>query len=250
VIHICIPAKDEGQTLGVLLWKTRKVLGEFNRDYRILVLDDASSDDTPDVLRRYRKVLPLTSIRSEEPLGYPRALERLLREAVAQSSYPKRDAVVTLQGDFTEDPSQIVPLIKAIEGGADIVAGTLHGAAKTLPSGVRWARRLAPWVLGRAHHGAPASDPLTGFRAYRIIVLKKMLREVGDRPLLHAEGWAANLELLALAAPHARRIDEAPMELRYHLHARESRFKPLRALRDLLAVRGTSWRSGDTDTAA
>jgi hypothetical protein len=74
-----------------------------------------------------------------------------------------------------------------------------------------------------------------------VIVLKKMLREAGDRPLFKTEGWAVNVELLGLAAPHARRIEEAPLQLRYHLHTRPSRVRPLRILRDLLGVRGTTW---------
>jgi glycosyltransferase involved in cell wall biosynthesis len=242
VIYICIPAKDEEQTLGVLLWKIRKVMREFDRDYRVLVLDDASADGTPAVLQRYAKVLPLTRLRTDEPLGYARSLERLIKEAVAQSDYPKRDAVVTLQGDFTEDPADVVSLVKALEGGADIVAGAVKDEHKALPSPIRWGRRLAPWVLGRTHRAAPTSDPLTGFRAYRVIVLKKMLREAGDRPLLSSDGWAANVELLGLAAPHARRIEESPLELRYHLHARDSRFKVFRALRELAKVRGIEWR--------
>jgi glycosyltransferase involved in cell wall biosynthesis len=242
VIYICVPAKDEEQTLGVLLWKIRKVMGEFGRDYRILALDDASSDGTSAALERYGKLLPLTRLRSEEPLGYARALERLLREAVAQATYPKRDAVVTLQGDFTEDPADVVSLVKALEGGADIVAGAVRVDRQRTPPAVRWARKLAPWVLGSAHRSAPTSDPLSGFRAYRVIVLKKMLREAGDRPLLHSDGWAANVELLGLAAPHARRIEEAPLEVRYHLHARASRFRATRALKDLLRMRGIEWR--------
>jgi glycosyltransferase involved in cell wall biosynthesis len=250
VIYVCIPARDEEQTLGVLLWKIRKVMAEFDRDYRILVLDDASADHTPAVLQRYVKVLPLVRIRTDQPIGYARAVERLLKEAVGQSDYPKRDAVVTLQGDFTEDPADIVSLIKALEGGADIVAASVEDERKELPSQIRWARRLAPWVLGRSFRGAPISDPLTGFRAYRVIVLKKMLREVGERPLLTAEGWAANVELLGLAASHARRVVEEPLHLRYHLLARPSRFKATRALKDLFKVRGIRWPAAQQEPPA
>jgi dolichol-phosphate mannosyltransferase len=250
LIYICIPARDEERTIGVLLWKIRKVMREFGRDYRLLVLDDASSDGTSRALQRYARVVPITRLRSDEPLGYARALERLLREAVSQSAYPKRDTVVTLQGDLTEDPAGIVALVKALEGGADIVVGAVHDEAKRLPPSVRWTRMLAPWVMGSTYKAAPASDPLSGFRAYRVIVLKKMLREAGDRPLLKTQGWASNVELLRLAAPHARRIEEAPLELRYHLLTRPSRVRPLRILRDLLGVRGTEWPAGGTETVA
>jgi len=250
VIYICIPARDEEQTLGVLLWKVRKVMREFDRDYRILVFDDASRDGTPAVLQRYAKVLPLVRLRSDEPLGYARSIERLLTEAVAQSGYPKRDAVVTMQGDFTEDPADAVTLVKALEGGADIVAGAIKDERKELPKQLRWARRLAPWVMGRAYRGAPVSDPLSGFRAYRVIVLKKMLREMGERPLLSTQGWASNVELLGLAAPHARRIQEEPLELRYHLLTRESRVKAPHVLKDLFRVRGVRWPARAAEPAA
>ena len=43
MIHICIPAHNEERTIGVLMWKIRKVMADFGRDYRILVLDDATS---------------------------------------------------------------------------------------------------------------------------------------------------------------------------------------------------------------
>ena len=72
MIYLCIPAHNEASTVGVLLWKIRNVLGEFGRDYRIVVHDDASSDETPEVLQRYRRSLPLTVLRSDEHLGYGR----------------------------------------------------------------------------------------------------------------------------------------------------------------------------------
>ena len=250
MIYICIPARDEERTIGVLLWKIRQVMAEFEREYRIRVLDDASGDETPDVLARYRRVLPLTVLREEERLGYRRALERLVREAVERAPYPKRDSVVTLQADFTESPEHIVPLIKVLEGGADVVAGVAGGGpdegdegrpprgAREAPLRVRLTRRFAPWALGSVFREAPVSDPLCGVRAYRIVTLKKALREVEDESLLRSEGWAANVELLNRATHHARRIEEVPLDVRYDLHQRESRFRPVRTLRELFRLRG------------
>ena len=65
MIHICIPAHNEGRTIGVLLWKIRKVMADFERDYRILVLDDGSTDDTAETLRRYARSLPLRILTEE-----------------------------------------------------------------------------------------------------------------------------------------------------------------------------------------
>jgi dolichol-phosphate mannosyltransferase len=242
VIYVCIPAHNEERTIGVLLWKIRKVMLEFGRDYEVLVLDDASTDGTAAVLDRYRRVLPLRILKEEHHGGYAAAVQRLLWAVLERTNYPKRDAAILLQADFTESPDYLLPLIKALEGGADIVAGVVE-ANGSVPRGVRVARRLAPWVLGRAFGRAPVSDPLSGFRAYRLIVLKKALAEHRGTPFLTTDGWASNVELLGLVAPHARRIGEAPLTLRYDVEGRPSRFNVVRTLRGLLRVRRERWES-------
>ena len=240
MIYVCIPAHNEGRTIGVLLWKIRKVMLEFGREYEVVVLDDASSDETQEVLGRYRNVLPVRVLREEQRVGYSRAVERLLRDALDRTSYPKRDAAIVLQGDFTESPDHIVPLLKAFEGGADVVAGSVEDNGRPLPRAVKVARWMAPLVLGKTYAGAPVSDPLCGFRAYRLIVLKKAFKN-RPGPLLASEGWAANLELLGIVAPYARRIAEASLNLRYDVRQRPSRFKAIRTLRGLLRVRREKW---------
>lgn len=242
MIYVCIPAHDEERTLGVLLWKIRQVMAEFGRDYQVLVLDDASGDRTADLLERYRRVVPVTVLREESRRGYRHAVQRLLREAARRSPYPKRDVAVLLQADFTERPEDIVSLVKVIEGGADIVAGVIGENGHPAPRKVRWLRRVAPIVLGEAYRKAPVSDPLCGFRAYRVIVLKKAFREDGE-DLLDREGWAADLELLRVVAPHARRIEEAPLERRYDIRTRSSRLRPAPTLRELLKSRRLTWES-------
>lgn len=250
MIYVCIPAHNEATTIGVLLWKTRKVLGEFGRDYRLVVHDDASDDDTPDVLQRYRRSLPLTTLRSEECIGYGGSVEALLRHVRDESPYPKRDCAVVMQGDFTESPDDIVSLIKAFEGGADIVAGAISKDGAPQAKGMKLARWAARTFLPGVVAGAPVSDPLSGLRAYRVIVLKKAFRDrpVTD-PLIGSDGWAANVELLGRLAPHARRIAEAPLELRYDLQARPSRFRPWRTFVSLAKLPGSLWAAPGPEAA-
>lgn len=238
MIYVCIPTHNEATTIGVLLWKTRKVLDEFDRPFHVVVHDDASTDDTQAVLERYKHALPLTVLRSERQIGYGASVEALLRHVQQVAPYAKRDCAVVIQGDFTEDPQDMIPLVKALEGGADIVVGEVTGE-RTLPRAmrlVRWAARLLlRWVVARA----PVSDPLSGLRAYRVIVLKKALRDRPENePLVHTDGWAANVEVLARLAPHARRIAEAPLDLRYDLQVRPSRFKAGQTFLSLARLRG------------
>src|SRR3712207_8535171 len=62
VLYVCIPAYNEAPTVGVLLWRIRKMFQEFSREYEVVVYDDGSTDATADTLAPYREVLP----RSEE----------------------------------------------------------------------------------------------------------------------------------------------------------------------------------------
>lgn len=241
MIHICIPVHNEAATIGPLLWKIRKTFTdpEFRRDFRVIVFDDGSTDGTAEALQRYDKALPLTVLRSTKQLGYGVAVDRLLRHVVDDCAYPKRDPVLVMQADFTEEPASAAQLVRIVEGGADIVGSHEDEAsAGARPKGLRWARRAVPWVLGGAHRRAPVADPLNGFRAYRVIVVKKALRENPETSLCTAtEPWAANLELLARLVPHARRIEDIETNVRHASRSRASRFEAMPTLKVLWRMR-------------
>ena len=237
MVYICIPARNEESTIGVLLWKIRKVMSGFGRDYEILVLDDGSSDDTRSLLSSYRRVVPLKVLRGKRRMGYSGATEELLREAARRTEYPKRDVAVTLQADFSEDPAGIVPLIKTIEGGTDIVSAAHAGDPPGLTRSGRFVRWLARGWLRGPLSLAPVSDPFGGFRAYRIVVLRKMLAEAGEDGFGLSDGWAGNLELLERALPHARSVAEAVVEEPRNRRVRRSRFRAWRTLRGLARAR-------------
>lgn len=207
------------------MWKIRQVMSEFRRDYELLVLNDFSTDSTEDVLSPYLRVLPLSVLRSDRRLGYAASVERLIREAVGRASHPRRDVVVTLQADFSDPPEEIPALVKRIEGGADVVEAASGVVPSTAPRVLKWVRRALPWILRRADLPEGARDPVSGFRAYRVAVLKKALAERNGDPLLSREGWAANVELLLAVAPYARRVDGAEIADRQPRRLRETRFR-------------------------
>lgn len=241
MIYVCIPARNEARTIGPLVWKVRSVMRDFGRDFEILVLDDASDDGTAEALQPYADLVPLQVIRAESPLGYGGAVDRLLGEALERAPYPKRDAAVVLQGDLTEDPADLVQLVKALEGGADIVTGAVEEQPEGLGRMDRLARWAAPRLLGRTQRSAPVSDLVSGPTLYRIVVLRKALREEERMAPASTSRWYANATLLQRLAPHARRIEEAPVVERPGVRVRPSRFRPLGTLRELLALRGHRW---------
>jgi len=251
VLYICIPAHDEAPTIGVLLWRIRKVFQDYSREYEIVVYDDGSTDDTAATLAPYDKVLPLTVLRGLERRGYAAAVEALCRHVAAGTRYPRRDAMVLMQGDFTDQPEHLPELVKRFEGGADIVVAERPlGAA--VPQPVRRLRRVAPWVLRPFVSVPGVRDPFSSFRLVRLSVVRDLVRERGDRPLLESDGWAANVELLVRAAPFARRVETVTLESRYDVRPRETRVRPWADAMSLLRYgRGArAWRGGSAAAVA
>lgn len=225
MLHIGIPAYNEAPTIGVLIWRIRKIFADFPREHAITVFNDGSTDSTAEVLAPYAEALGITVIGGAQRLGYARALDGLIRAANAQCRYPRRDAVIIMQGDFTDQPEHLPELIRRFEGGADIVVGEPPVEPHD-PKPVRRLRKLAPWLLRRLANVPGVRDPLGSYRLFRISVLRDALKLAGDAPVVHGEGWEANLDLLLATAPHARRIETVPLPPRYDLRPRESRVRP------------------------
>jgi hypothetical protein len=156
-------------------------------------------------------------------MGYAASVERLIREAVGRSAYPRRDAFVCLQGDFSDAPETVPEMLRRFEGGVDLIT---VARGETAPSrSVRLARRGAAF-LGRSLRTPPEiSDPFHGFRMYRLFTLKQALEQVAEDPLLRHRGWAANAELLMAVSPYVRQVDEVPAAAGGSRHVRASRFR-------------------------
>lgn len=244
MIYVALPAHDERHTAGVLVWRLREVFAELGRDFRVLALDDASTDGTADVLEPYDRVAPLTILRNEVRQGYAASLEQLVHEALRSSSYHKRDGLLVMQSDFTDDPSTVPEFIRRFQGGADMVAG-IRSNLSAAPRSTRALQLGARWLARPPGVPEGLSDPWYGFRLYRLVALRRALAGLaeGER-LMSADGWAANLQLLLRVAPHLRQWDEIDVPFDMSRRYRESRFDPWGEMRSLVRTAREARRTG------
>lgn len=251
MIYVCIPCRDEGSTIGLVLWKIRQAFAGIGREYQILVADDGSTDQTAEVLESYVRALPLTVARHPEPRGAARAAAHLLALALQRSDRPRRDAALVLHADFRHAPETLPELVRRIESGADLVVaeGTLEGEPSRA---ARLLRRFAPLLLRGKVELPGVRDTVSGCFAVRLGTVRAAFRDqVGD--WLATTGWAAQAELLGRLAVPARRVLTLPVTERVDRRGRASRVTPwheakaLWKARALLAIPAAGSRARQED---
>jgi glycosyltransferase involved in cell wall biosynthesis len=220
MIYVCVSARNDAATVGLVLWKVRQVFEEFSREYRLLVVDDGSTDGTAKTLEPYTRALPMKLISTGHPRGFAACMELLVKNALELTDRPKRDCLITLPADFSVSPAIIPELIKRTESGADIVVG--ESIQSTLPAIHRFVRRSAPWLLKPGIRLSGFRDIMSGVYAFRLVTLRACIPTDG-KSLLDTDGGCANVELLARAAALARQIAVVPVPERPGPHGSRRR---------------------------
>jgi hypothetical protein len=236
VLYFAIPTFDEAETIGLLLWRLRTVMATQGAEYEVLVYDDGSRDATREVLAPYERVLPLTVLTGTARRGTGAALDQLAREATRRTRYPRRDALVFLQGDLTDRPEDLPELLRRFGAGADLVVG--ERTAQQLPMPLARVRRAERWFVKRLVRIDGLSDFTSAMRVVRLGVVREALATRGPRGLADGTGPTAQLDALLALLPHARRMDVVPVEPRFDLRSRASR---LRGWPDALALVKYAW---------
>jgi glycosyltransferase involved in cell wall biosynthesis len=114
-ISVVIPALNEEATLPALYRRLTGVLTRLQVSYELIVVDDGSTDRTPDLLCQLHGVDPRVKyVRLARNFGHQAALTAGLARASGQ-------AVVVMDADLQDPPEVIPELVERWEQGYEVV---------------------------------------------------------------------------------------------------------------------------------
>ncbi len=245
-VWIFLPAYNEELSLPPLLNRLAAAMEDAKLDYRVVVVDDGSSDGTLEVARRYAKEMALSVVVHEVNEGLGAALRDGLIWAVEHAD--EQDVVVSLDADDSHDPVRIAEMVRRIDQGADVVIASRYRPGSEI-HGVPWRRRVLSywggWLFRLYFPIRGVRDYTCGFRAYRAASLNRALQHYGT-DLFDQDGFQCMVDLLLkLRRLRPRlRFAEVPFILRYDRKAGASKMRVANTARktvSLLIRRRLGW---------
>lgn len=171
----------------------------------ILVVDDGSTDRTPELLRQHDAISVITHLDNR---GYGKSLA----DAFAFAQRHGCKWLITMDYDEQHEPAYIPKFMAAAaRDDADIISGTRylsgHGVDASVPADRRRINRRITAMLNR-RLGLSITDAFCGFKAYRVSALRLLNVTV--------PGYAMPMQFWVQVARANLRVQELPVRLIYH----------------------------------
>jgi glycosyltransferase involved in cell wall biosynthesis len=197
-LSIFLPVFNEAENIDPLHQKLTEWLEKIGRSYEVIYVDDGSTDDSMERLRR---------IASSDPRVRVIALRRNYGQTAAMSAgidHARGEILIPMDADLQNDPADIARLLDVIDQGYDVVSGWRRDRkdswlTRKVPSAI--ANRLISRISGLELHDYGCS-----LKAYRREVLAdvKLYGEMHRFIPIYA-GWAGARVTEIPVNHHARR---------------------------------------------
>ena len=205
MISIVVPAYNEGEHIYDNLKIIDEALKAFCSDYEIIAVNDGSKDNTGSEIKRAAADIP-----SIKDFGYE--TNRGKGGAVSWGAInSKGDVVGFIDADLDLSPDLIHGYVEAlVNNSANVVIGSkMHKDSKLEYPFKRKVVSFCYFIMLKVLFGLKCHDTQTGLKLYD----GDLIREIA--PLRKIEGYAFDIELLALASKKKAKIIEMPVVLNY-----------------------------------
>ena len=226
-VSIVVPAYNEAARIGSTLASLCEHLQQRPWDWEIRVVDDGSTDRTAAIAETFAAEEPRLVVQREPHRGKGGAVKAGLSAAKGWYRF-------MCDADLSMPIAELKSFLPPLLDGYDVAIGTREGAA---------ARRV----------GEPTSRHLVG-RMFNVCVRRLVLPGIQDSqcgfkmftaqavrtilPHTTVDGWAFDVEMLAIARANGLRIVEVPIEWHYRSESRLSITRDgLRMLGEILAIK-------------
>lgn len=205
--YLCVvmPAYNEGGHIKANLLEASKTISTFVNNYQILVVNDGSTDDTLEQMKSAAAEDSHISIVSyKKNHGKGHAISTGVKHADAEY-------IAFLDSDLELNPSMLRYFLKALHAtGADIAIGSkLHKKSKLHYPAYRRFISICYYLFLRLMFKLNIKDTQTGIKLFKGDVIKPVCS------MISTNGFAYDIEILAIAAKKGYKIIEMPIELNY-----------------------------------
>ncbi len=229
-VTVLLPAYNEEHSIEAAVRSVASVLQGESYAFKVVVVDDGSTDRTRLILDGLSDELPVFALTHPANLGLGAAILTGFRHVLPSSA--EEDVIVTMDADGTHDASLLPAMAKRLQAGDDVVIASRFqpGAGESgVPPFRRFLSRMASRV-GRFLLRVPGvRDYSSGYRAYRAPALREAFKVYGDR-LIQSRGFPVMVELITKLGRLGARVSEVPLVLRYDLKRGPSKMKLLPTL--------------------
>jgi dolichyl-phosphate beta-glucosyltransferase len=226
-VSIVIPAYNEGRRLGATLASAAEFLGGQSWDWEIRVVDDGSVDNTSEIAAAFAATERRVVVQREPHRGKGGAVRTGLIAA-------RGDYRFICDADLSMPIAELARFMPPLAPAFDVAIGSREGLRAR-----RIGEPLYRHLLGRLFNVGVQSlvlpgieDSQCGFKMFTADAVRAIF------PRVTVDGWAFDVEVLAVARALKLRVIEIPIEWHYRAESRLSMLRDgWQMLRELLRIR-------------